>query len=292
MDTITNFFRFIVFRNVFIAACAACMLLESLWFFNIPLTITPLLLFVFFATFFEYNLHVIAGRLTILKPMESIRHIFSPSVSATLRFCIIFGFISTVITFFMLDGLLMAGVVISGIITLSYSMPLIRKGGKLVRMREITYLKVFTVALGWTLITVIVPLLHYLHTISSEALMILVLRRFLFIYAITIPFEIRDMERERRFGNVSLPMVYGVKVMKAVGIIILLLFCILSAVHEKYFLFDLAGRKTFFIPLMLSAIAASWLVIFASDKKTNWYFKFWTDGTMILQFLLLLLFSQ
>jgi 4-hydroxybenzoate polyprenyltransferase len=268
------------------------MLLETHWFFNIPLEISPLLLFVFFATFFEYNLHVIANRLTVLRPMESLKHLFSPSVSVTLRTCIIIGCICTVITFFMLDPLLMAGVVISGVITLSYSMPLIKRRGKLVRMREITYLKVFTVALGWTLITVMVPLLDYLHTISTEALTILFLRRFLFIYAITIPFEIRDMERERRFGNINLPMLYGVKVMKVVGIIILLLFCILSAVHEKYFLFDFAGRKTFFIPLMLSAIAAGWLIVFASDKKTNWYFKFWTDGTMILQFLLLLLFNQ
>jgi len=171
-------------------------------------------------------------------------------------------------------------------------MPLIRKGGKLVRMREFTYLKVFTVALGWTLITVVVPLLPFLHSISTEALLIIFLRRFLFIYAITIPFEIRDMERERRFGNISLPMLYGVKVMKVTGIIILLLFCILSAVHEKYFLFDLAGRKTFFLPLLISAMAASWLVVFASDTKSNWYFKFWTDGTMILQFLLLLLFNK
>jgi hypothetical protein len=292
LNTLTNLFRFIVFRNVFIAACAACMMLETHWFFNIPLEISPLLLFVFFATFFEYNLHVIANRLTVLKPMESLKYLFSPSVSVTLRGCIISGLIGTVITFFMLDPLLMAGVVISGVITLSYSMPLIKKGGKLVRMREITYLKVFTVALGWTLITVIVPLLHYFHTISTEALMILVLRRFLFIYAITIPFEIRDMERERKFGNINLPMLYGVKAMKIVGLIILLMFCILSAVHEKYFSFDLTGRKTFFIPLMISAMAAGWLIVFASDKKTNWYFKFWTDGTMILQFLLLLLFNQ
>ena len=268
------------------------MLLETHWFFNIPLKVSSLLLFVFFATFFEYNLHVIAGRLTILKPLESIRHLFSPSVSVVLRTCIIVGFISTIVTFFLLDPVLMAGVVISGTITLSYSMPLIKRRGKLVRMREITYLKVFTVALGWTLITVVVPLLEYLHTISTEALSILILRRFLFIYAITIPFEIRDMERERRFGNVSLPMLYGVKVMKVVGIVILVLFCILSAVHEKYFLFELAGRKSFFIPLMISAIAAAWLIVFASDKKSNWYFKFWTDGTMILQFLLLLLFNK
>ena len=268
------------------------MVLETQWFFNIPLKISPLLLFVFFATFFEYNLHVIANRLTVLKPLESLRHLFSRSVSVTLRYCIILGFFCTLITFFMLDKIFMAGVIISGILTLSYSMPLIKRHGKLVRMREITYLKVFTVALGWTLITVVVPLLEVLHEISTEAMLIIFLRRFLFIYVITIPFEIRDMERERRFGNISLPMLYGVKVMKITGLIILFLFCILSAVHEKYFMFDLAGRKTFFIPLMISAIAAAWLVVFASDRKSNWYFKFWTDGTMILQFLLLLLFNQ
>ncbi len=100
------------------------------------------------------------------------------------------------------------------------------------------------------------------------------------------------MERERRFGNISLPMIYGVKKMKAVGITMLVLFCILSAVQEKYFLFDVASRKPIFIPLLVSATTAAFLILNATDKKTNWYFKLWTDGTMILQFLLLLLFGQ
>ncbi|CAN5496639.1 hypothetical protein BH11BAC1_BH11BAC1_10010 [soil metagenome] len=186
----------------------------------------------------------------------------------------------------------MAGFIISGVLTLSYTLPMIRQKGKLIRMREITYLKVFTVALGWTLITVVVPLLPILQNISKEELTIIMLRRFLFIYAITIPFEIRDMERERKFGNISLPMIYGVRMMKVVGIAMLLLFCMLCAFQEKYFLFDLAARKSILLPLLISAVAAGILILNASDKKTNWYFKFWTDGTMILQFLLLLLFDQ
>ena len=169
---------------------------------------------------------------------------------------------------------------------------MIKMKGQFIRMREITYLKVFTVAFGWTFITVVIPLLPVLGSISGKELAIIILRRFLFIYAITIPFEIRDMERERRFGNISLPMIYGIRKMKAVGIIMLVLFCILSAVQEKYFLFDVASRKPIFFPLLASAATAAFLIVFASDKKTNWYYKFWTDGTMILQFLLLLLFSQ
>gem|GEM_PF-1955631 len=290
-EVFKNFFRFIVFRNVFIAMCAMCMVWETQWFFGIPLQLSPLLLFIFSATFFEYNLHVIAGRLSILQPLQSLRHLFSPNVSRTLRACIITGFLCTVTTFFLLQNELMIGFLVSGLLTLSYSLPLIRRRGKLVRMREITYLKVFTVALGWTLITVVVPLIPHLKTISNAELIIIFLRRFLFIYAITIPFEIRDMERERRFGNISLPMLYGVKAMKAVGIFMLILFCILCAVHEKYFLFELSGRKTLFYPLMISAAAAAMLVLYASDEKSKWYFKFRTDGTMILQFLLLLLFN-
>jgi hypothetical protein len=268
------------------------MVWETQWFFGIPLQLSPLILFVFCATFFEYNLHVIAGRLSVFRPMESLRYIFSPSVSITLRGCIVTGFFSTVITFFLLDKLIMIGFVISGLITLSYSLPLIKRRGTFIRVREITYLKVFTVALGWTLTTVVVPLLPVIRTLSGEEIAIIFLRRLLFIYTITIPFEIRDMERERRFGNVSLPMLFGVKAMKVTGLVMLFLFTILCALHEKYFMFELAGRKNFFYPFLVSAIAAAGLVVFASDKKSNWYFKFWTDGTMILQFILLLLFNH
>lgn len=267
------------------------MVWETQWFFEIPVKVSPIILFVFSATFFEYNLHVIAGRLSVLHIRESINYIFSPSVSHTLRACILSGFIFTVTTFLLLDMMSMIGFLISGLITLSYTLPLIRRKGNFIRVREITYLKVFTVALGWTLATVIVPLLPIIRSLSGEEITIIFFRRLLFIYTITIPFEIRDMERERRFGNISLPMLYGVKRMKIVGIVMLTLFCILCLVHEKYFFFELAGRKNFFYPLFVSALAAAYLVVMASDKKSNWYFKFWTDGTMILQFLLLLLFN-
>lgn len=201
------------------------------------------------------------------------------------------GLVGSLITFPLLEIKMMTGFLIAGLLTLSYSLPMIRRKGQFIRMREVTYLKVFTVAFGWTFITVVIPLLPFLENISGAELTIILLRRFLFIYAITIPFEIRDMERERRFGNISLPMIYGIRKMKAVGIIMLILFCILSALQEKYFLFDFVSRKPILIPLLVSAVAAAFLILYASDKKTNWYFKFWTDGTMILQFLLLLLFS-
>ena len=268
------------------------MVWETQWFLGIPFQLTPLILFVFFATFFEYNLHVIAGRLSLFHPAETIRHLFGREVSATLKYSIIIGFLGTVITFFMMEKRMMVGFIISGLITLSYSIPMLKRNGKFIRLREITYLKVFTVAMGWTLITVVVPLLPFIQTFSKPELALILARRFLFIFAITIPFEIRDMERERKFGNTSLPMLFGVRVMKYVGIFMLLLFCLLCGLQEKYLMYDVASGKTFFYPFLLSAVAAAFLVIYASDKQSKWYFKLWTDGTMVLQFLLLLLFNQ
>ncbi len=292
IEVFKNLFRFLVFRNVFIALCAVCMVCETQWFFKIPLQIFPLIFFIFFATFFEYNLHSVAWRLSLSKPFEVIHQLFSKTVSPTLRFCIITGLLGSLITFCLLRKEWMLGFFLTALFTLAYSLPLIKRNGKFIRMREITYVKVFSVALGWSLITVIVPLLPSANLFSREEILIIFLRRFLFIYAITIPFEIRDMEREKNYGNVSLPMIYGVKMMKVVGLIMLLFFCLLSAMQEKYFSFDIVSRKAIFYPLVISALSAAFLILFASDKKSNWYLKFWTDGTMVLQFLLLLLFNQ
>ena len=283
--------RFIVFRNVFIGLCAVSMVWVTNWFFNLPLRVDALVLFVFFATFFEYNLHAVAWRVTLSKPFDFINQLYSPSVSPVLRGCILAGFTGSLITFVLLPAAMMLAFFIAGVLTLAYSIPLIKRNQGFIRVREITYMKVFTVALGWSLVTVLIPILPILSGVSMNELVVIFLRRFLFIYAITIPFEIRDMERERRFGNRSLPMIYGVNRMKSVGIMILLMFCLLSAIHEKYFLFELDSRTSIFYPLLCSALAAAFLVLFASEKRNNWYYKFWTDGTMILQLVLLLLFN-
>jgi len=284
--------RFLVFRNVFIGLCAAAMTLETKWFFSLSLRPDPLLVFIFFATFFEYNLHAVGGRFSPSKPFQSFTRLHESGIPFTIRICILVGFVGSAASFFFLSVSEMLFFLFVGAFTLAYSLPVIKRGSRYVRVREITYLKVFTVALGWSLVTVIVPLFSELSALSKWEVAMIFLRRFLFIYAITIPFEIRDMERERRFGNVSLPMIYGVKPMKQVGIVMLTAFCILCAIHEKNFAFVLGSRQAIFFPLAISALAAGWLIIQASDKKTNWYFKFWTDGTMILQFLLLLLFND
>jgi 4-hydroxybenzoate polyprenyltransferase len=291
-----NFFRslarFIVFRNVWIALCAVSMLEETRWFFGEPVTVDSLAIFIFFATFFEYNLHSFGGKFNLLEPLVIFRYLIGSDIKPVLRVCVIVGFAGSVVYFFLLSIKVMTAMVALALFTIAYTLPLIKRKQKFVRLREVTYMKVFTVAFVWSFVTVIVPMLGFTNAASWTEGIIIFLRRFLFIYAITIPFEIRDVEREKLFGNISLPMIYGIKTIKIIGMVFIAVFIALCAFHEQYFSFVLDKRLNIFLPLALSGVAAGLLIVYASNKRTNWYFKFTTDGTMILQFILLLIFNR
>jgi 4-hydroxybenzoate polyprenyltransferase len=291
MNFLRSLARFIVFRNVWIALCAVSMLEETRWFFGEPVNADALTIFIFFATFFEYNLHSFGGKFNLMEPLVIFRHLIGTDIKPVLRVCVIVGFAGSVVYFFLLPLKVMIAMVALALFTIAYTLPLIKRKEKFVRLREVTYMKVFTVAFVWSFVTVIIPMLEFSKGVSLIEILIIFLRRFLFIYAITIPFEIRDVEREKLFGNVSLPMIYGIKTIKIIGMSFIAVFIALCAFHEKYFSFVLDKRLNIFIPLALSGIAAGLLIIYASNKKTNWYFKFSTDGTMILQFILLLIFN-
>ena len=205
--------RFFVFRNVWIAVCAVSMLEETRWFFGEHVYIDALSVFIFFATFFEYNLHSFGGKLNPLQPWSIAKYLAVSNIKPILRTCVIIGFLGALVSFFFLSKNVMITTILLAMFTISYTVPLIKKREKFVRLREITYLKIFTVAFVWSFLTVIVPMLDFTNPISVTEAIIIFLRRFLFIYAITIPFEIRDMERERLYGNISLPMIYGIKKM-------------------------------------------------------------------------------
>lgn len=284
-------FRYFVFNNVWIALCALSMLVETQWFFEIPFKWDALAAFIFFGTFFDYNHHRFSWHFNPSHPFADLKRFFSSEVSNTLRISILVGFAGTAISFVLLDPKIIPVVLLFSIITLAYSLPMIKWKNKFMRLREITYLKIFVVAFVWSFVTVIIPLMYVSKEVSYVTVAIVFLRRLLFIYAITIPFEIRGIEIENSYGNRNLPMIYGVRRMKIVGIIFMGMFCLLSAVHELYFEFNITDRQNIFLPLLISAIVSGMLIAFYNSKRSEWYNAFFVDGMMILQLLLLLIFN-
>jgi len=137
--------------------------------------------------------------------------------------------------------------------------------------------------------SVLLPLLEAQHmhmgAVSMRDATILIAKRFLFIGALTVPFDIRDLFQDRQSGLKTVPVVWGEKNAY--------LFCqvLLAGYIVLLFLFRNNGFNNDFWALTITAVLAGWLIFKSSWKKNEYYYFFCVDGILILQYLLLLLFK-
>jgi len=136
------------------------------------------------------------------------------------------------------------------------------------------------------LLPVMESLNAHLSTISLRDITILLAKRFLFIGALTMPFDIRDIFHDYNLGLKTIPVIYGEK--KAY------LFCqiILIGYVVLLFLFRNNGFNNDFFALTITAVLAGWLIFHSTIEKDDYYYFFYVDGVLILQYLLLLLFHS
>lgn len=164
--------------------------------------------------------------------------------------------------------------------TALYALVELPVAGKLVKLRSIGILKTVFVAVVWSVTTVIIPLGEINRHDSS--LLFLLLRRFLFVLALTVCFEIKDIEADSRDGLKTLPMYLGVPNTKLLAQLILLLLAGVNVIQYAIFetpVYDMASVN---LSLLISIAA-----IQPIQKETSplWYYVV-LDGMMVLQFVL------
>ncbi|MBT9394120.1 UbiA family prenyltransferase [Hymenobacter sp. NST-14] len=163
-----------------------------------------------------------------------------------------------------------------GIISVLYSMPLVRYRGRWRALRDLPLLKVFLIAYVWAAVTVWVPALYQGRPLGSAAVLPLFAHRFLFILALALVFDIRDCTKDRLTGTRTFPGVLGIGATKALGVAALTAAALLgpagaTTVHHAALL----------LPLLLAA-AVVWQ---AEESRPDYYFALLTDGVMVVQFL-------
>lgn len=177
-----------------------------------------------------------------------------------------------------------------GTLSVAYGLPLFTVAGHQFGLRNIPGLKAILITLVWTLSIVLLPVLEAqdrgLTTINMADTMLLISKRFLFIAALTVPFDIRDLFEDRKHNLRTIPVVLGEK--KAY------LFCqfLLGGYIVLLFLFRNNGFTRDFFALTLTAILTGWLIFKSSCKKNEYYYFFYLDGVLILQYVVLLLFNS
>jgi 4-hydroxybenzoate polyprenyltransferase len=278
-----RFSDLIVFDNVFISICAMGLFFVSQVSFHHSLSLTPAALFVFFATLLVYNLHKSLSLLRQQTVREVLRLLFSENLTVVVRIFIFSGLAGMSVTFFLLQPAQRLPLIILGAITLAYSFPIIRIGANRRRFREIFFIKIFLISIVWAFATVWLAAMDF--DVLPDDIWLLFAERTLFVFAITIPFEIRDMEQEKRWGNTTLPVVLGIKVSKRLAWFCLFLFCALVAWHRRSF----GMKEGVAIAMAISALAAAWTVYLTHEDKNHFFYKFFVDGTMLLQFIFVVL---
>ncbi len=170
-----------------------------------------------------------------------------------------------------------------GAIAFLYSFPALPFGKKK-RLKEYGILKIITLSLLWTLVTVWFPV----NTMSYDpALYWLVFsKRFLFMFALCLLFDMRDTDIDRKTGIRTFPVQFGIKNSYYFSYFILAIFLILSFIQYHFW-----GRPGFLFAMMISVIVTFVVIQFTKKHQSDFIFLAGIDGMMLLQALLVYLFS-
>jgi 4-hydroxybenzoate polyprenyltransferase len=147
------------------------------------------------------------------------------------------------------------------------------------------FFKLGIIAFCWAIMAVQIPLNEASITLSAGIMTIEFLSVALFIFALCIPFEIRDIQLEFSRGIKTIPVVYGIRVAKTSGFLALLISMFLQIYKFSQ---DLFSAYTL-IALMISLFITMLIVLLSAEKPSDMYCKFFVDGIMILQFILVFL---
>ena len=172
-----------------------------------------------------------------------------------------------------------------GFVALAYAAPVVRRNAAKIRIREIALWKIFIIAGVWSGMTVILPAVHLYGLDQIDVLLSwdMAIERAIFILAITIPFDIRDLVNDAKKQVRTLPSVMGWKNSIFLSEFLLLLFIFLAWNRVGY-------TSPLFVGYLISTAITMIAVGLATPKRSDMYCSFWIEGTMLCQFLFVLIF--
>jgi 4-hydroxybenzoate polyprenyltransferase len=136
-------------------------------------------------------------------------------------------------------------------------------------LRDIPFMKIILIALSWAAVTVLIP--AYLNEDSSaNDTWVLFILNFIYIFALVIPFDIRDLDFDESEKK-TIPQLIGMKAAKYTAIILLIICGGLS--------FVLLKEAIFLVPVYLVSI----IVLFqVNDKRKELFYACGIDGLILL----------
>ena len=150
------------------------------------------------------------------------------------------------------------------IIALFYAVKMFSKS-----LRDIPFIKIILISFSWAAVTVLIPA-YINEEFSANDTWSLFILNFIYIFALVIPFDIRDLnfdEPEKK----TIPQLIGMKAAKHTAIILLIICGLLS--------FALLKEAVFLVPVYVVSL----IVLFqVNDKRKELFYACGIDGLILL----------
>ncbi|MAR39722.1 MAG: hypothetical protein CMD22_03400 [Flavobacteriales bacterium] len=268
MNGVKSILNHLINSNIVVATCVIALALSSqilLESKNYNINI-----FVFFATLFTYNFQRIVR---IKKEITHKRkewvlnnHVFIYSLITSSGFISLFFFLQ-------FNPNTQILLLTTGTISVLYPFGL----------RRIPFLKIFIISSIWTISTMGLLISENNLPLTSNTILQL-FSRFLFVFAITVPFDIRDVKYDKK--NIkTIPILVGTFISKLIAILALIALNIVSLYQYLYCNLSL----DILIAIIICCCFSSILIIKSDENKDDFYFSFWIESLSIFFYLFLMI---
>lgn len=287
-----QFLNFLVYSNVWVAVPVTCLAWTTYWMWEQPVD-GAMLAFIYLATLFLYSFHRLSGLRKIPVHEWSERHAWSARNKGIQRGITALAGAAAAALFFQIflleqPMLFVYLLVPAAAISIGYALPVLPWRGQWYRLRDVPRIKILLIALVVTAITLYLPLstqwwFTFDFYIGLPYWLAYTIQRVLFLLAITIPFDVRDLSADARAGLKTMPTVLGaqraLRLAKRLAIasaVFAILPYLLIPMHET--LVPMVG--------LLGGSVCAWLVAHGTNaKRSEFYFAWVVEGTMVAQWL-------
>lgn len=277
MEFFKSVFKFIIESSLWVALSVTSLTYVTF----IELSLQPsyvVLLLVFSSTVFGYNF-VKFFEESQLKSLSfsSFKNQYK-ALTKMLKINLWFSVVCLVLSlycFFFLNKKSQLFLFLPAVFTYYYTNPLNNK-----TLRTISGLKIFIISICWVLIVVGLPVIEFDVTVTAD-IYIKWVQLFLFVIAITLPFEIRDLRTDPDSLN-TIPQKMGIKKTKLLGVVLLMFFLWLEFFKDGIIEQNLLVLPIVFILSLLG-------LTLSKENQSKYYASFWVEGIPIFWLVLLLL---
>ena len=220
MQRIQRFFDFYIFSNIHVGFATFSLVKITLLLYGNADNALPF--FVFFSTVLSYNFIRFYRR----KTMQGFFAIFFKTYQVAISVLCGIAFLGMCYFGIQLKYPVVVSLLPFFLLTIFYVLPLKFLSKSSQSLRTISGIKIVVIALCWAGVTVVVPAVYMKLPISLEILGVFV-QRLLFVLAITIPFDVRDLSYDAASLK-TIPQLLGIARAKRFGLVLLILFLGLS----------------------------------------------------------------